>query len=1332
MGKRAKKKIVQSGSPGSRGSRSSPSSSNSTAASSSTVSPSESGRMAENGVAAVDHSTTRCPHGPNVEKIRTQLAKSTVIHCQDCTKLRSAVSAGKEQRKGGKGGKVVRKKQLPTSSGLGDGKKANYKLWICLFCGQVGCGEGNVKIEGELSKHEVKQGAVGRGHAWQHWLQLKHPLVMLCGEEFACWCFSCEVAHEVREVKHDQDVTPESETPTSLESEEEVSLPPSRGILLQEVATLIQEKLGKQLAVVREDSKVPTNGSEDAEKPHSPRGLENSDGQEKPEPPTNTNSNSNTNTDTNARVMKGLVNLGNTCFFNSVMQNLLSVELLRSHFGPGSSLPEGPLTCALRKFFVEASFHSPSEANGQLPEVGLKKNAKGARGGWSSIDGTYNPKGLFGAICSKAPRFKGFQQQDSHELLRCLLDGLHTEEENVLKASLESKSGGGEDALRALSESDARTNGSNTEVDDLEDSGSPRQDAEGTTEKGVDKQKTRPRHETFVERAFGGQLSSTVSCCVCGHSSVVYESFLDLSLPIPSKKQPPKKALANGSSVTQSKIQKAQALKSSKAKAKAESDLDAFRPVPAGLGTPLLLLPPPPPKDSNCDSVNTATEANIDWMDYIDAGTGSGEADWLDFLSDDGVEDSGTVIGCAPNPESQTVQDSAPNLETEIVFGCAPNSVLMQQSSEISLASDGKGILSPPADGSPCCIKTEDRSYCEGADSFSFPNGKVTNQSLDPHLGESFVLLEAAKEAIAESKNPSIVGCGSGLRPLRGQELEMPVQMRGGSETDASNATREAELDSSPVSEPLDDTNICVEQSGDCNDDTSPQSDIISGPNGTTVILLGPPVDHGSASDFVNVELEGEYDGVGSLFEEEDSNEDRVYGPLPLNHSGADFQESSYDGIIFDDVLDLSKISSEERGDWLVSNDEGHVEDNAETPMSLEGCLQTFTRSELLSGENAWACDNCTKKYHEGLANDLKLTAVPEKPVMKIIVTKDGSEQCSNGSSKDPFIEDSISCDGYEDVELGSNGCSSGKGPDFDKSEEIASVSNLETAELEPSVSIEMNGHVNGGEEYHASDVKVLEGCQEGPLENSEIVGTTSSQSSLEPADLQGAVIRSESDTEIKPRDEARTLSGPEVANCSGGVGGDEVGNDKPEAEMNASQLEKIVSQVSTRNSAKTSKLRKSKSKKVQEEQKKVIKQDATKRFLISRAPPVLTIQLKRFAQDMRGRLSKLSGHIAFQELLDLHPFLDQRYVDFDCKYRLIGTVEHSGTLKSGHYVAFVRGPPAQNPRNDTETTSGGASSWYYISDSHVHQTNLDAVLQSEAYLVFYERIDTAGVSLSK
>lgn len=73
------------------------------------------------------------------------------------------------------------------------------------------------------------------------------------------------------------------------------------------------------------------------------------------------------------------------------------------------------------------------------------------------------------------------------------------------------------------------------------------------------------------------------------------------------------------------------------------------------------------------------------------------------------------------------------------------------------------------------------------------------------------------------------------------------------------------------------------------------------------------------------------------------------------------------------------------------------------------------------------------------------------------------------------------------------------------------------------------------------------------------------------------------------------------------------------------------------------------------------------------------------------------------------------------CIYRLIGTVEHLGTMRGGHYVAYVMGP-ANDDENEADSSSREVSTWYYISDSHVRKTSLESVLRSEAYLLFYER----------
>ena len=45
----------------------------------------------------------------------------------------------------------------------------------------------------------------------------------------------------------------------------------------------------------------------------------------------------------------------------------------------------------------------------------------------------------------------------------------------------------------------------------------------------------------------------------------------------------------------------------------------------------------------------------------------------------------------------------------------------------------------------------------------------------------------------------------------------------------------------------------------------------------------------------------------------------------------------------------------------------------------------------------------------------------------------------------------------------------------------------------------------------------------------------------------------------------------------------------------------------------------------------------------VCRCPPLLTVHVKRFQQDMRGRLSKIDGVIPFPLNLDLTPFCDPK-----------------------------------------------------------------------------------------
>ena len=77
--------------------------------------------------------------------------------------------------------------------------------------------------------------------------------------------------------------------------------------------------------------------------------------------------------------------------------------------------------------------------------------------------------------------------------------------------------------------------------------------------------------------------------------------------------------------------------------------------------------------------------------------------------------------------------------------------------------------------------------------------------------------------------------------------------------------------------------------------------------------------------------------------------------------------------------------------------------------------------------------------------------------------------------------------------------------------------------------------------------------------------------------------------------------------------------------------------------------------------------------------------------------------------------------------YRLAGVVEHRGGpfMNEGPYVAYVR---ARKIRNQQQQSSC-SSSWFCADDRWIRQVTLEQVLNCEAYILFYERMEDQGIS---
>ncbi|XP_073087543.1 ubiquitin carboxyl-terminal hydrolase 16 isoform X3 [Manis javanica] len=319
-------------------------------------------------------------------------------------------------------------------------------VWLCLKCGHQGCGRNSQE------QHALKHYMTPRSEP--------HCLVLSL-DNWSVWCYLCD----------------------------------------DEVQYCSSNRLGQVVDYVRKQAGITTpksaakeNGNIELENKKLEKESKNEQEREKKDNMAKENPSMNSSSQI---TVKGLSNLGNTCFFNAVMQNLSQTPVLRE------LLKEVKMSGTIVKIEPpDLALTEPLEINLEPPGPLTLAMSHFLNEMQETKKGIVTPKELFSQVCKKAVRFKGYQQQDSQELLRYLLDGMRAEEHQRVSKGI----------LKAF--------GNSTEKLDEELKNKV---------KDYEKKKAVP---SFVDRIFGGELTSTIMCDECRTVSLVHESFLDLSLPV--------------------------------------------------------------------------------------------------------------------------------------------------------------------------------------------------------------------------------------------------------------------------------------------------------------------------------------------------------------------------------------------------------------------------------------------------------------------------------------------------------------------------------------------------------------------------------------------------------------------------------------------------------------------------------------------------------------------------------------------------------------------------------------------------------------------------------